>query len=249
MADGFRVLENGDYRITEASVFRITEQFTEAFCSLSGQGTLDNIGTRVAYGNSSLTSDGSEVSSAIKIKVVNTSLSGSGSLVSIGTKIAPPAAVNLTTQGTLEGNANVIKFGESSLTTQGSQVVASTGNFVAITNLQGTGFLSPLGSVTLHGNTSLQGIGTITSQGNLITYGLSALNATGSIEGIGRKKYFLESSVSGSGSITAIPFDSIMYAKTGSAWKESIPYVKHNGNWKEPKAIYKKQAGTWRRVY
>ena len=45
MADGFRVLENGDYRITEANVFRITERFDEGFSDHSGSGSLAVTGT------------------------------------------------------------------------------------------------------------------------------------------------------------------------------------------------------------
>lgn len=175
MADGFRVLENGDYRITEASVFRITEQFTEAFCSLSGQGTLDNIGTRVTYGNSSLTSDGSEVSTAIKIRVVNTALSGSGSLASIGTKIFGPPLCSLEAAGTLEGTARVAKLVEASLTTQGSQVVASTGNFIGRSSLT-TGYIPGIVS-TIDGFTLIGDAQLSTAQ---YKFGIASLKTDGS---------------------------------------------------------------------
>ena len=56
MADGFRVLENGDYRITEADVFRITEHFDDAFSDLSGSGSLviqGSLTQRASYDESS----------------------------------------------------------------------------------------------------------------------------------------------------------------------------------------------------
>jgi len=39
MANGFRILENGDSRITEADVFRVTERFTTADTLLTGTGS------------------------------------------------------------------------------------------------------------------------------------------------------------------------------------------------------------------
>ena len=65
MADGFRVLENGDSRITEASVFRITERFTLGEATLAGTGTLSASPT-VSF-------------------IVSSALTGTGTLAAIGT--------------------------------------------------------------------------------------------------------------------------------------------------------------------
>lgn len=39
------------------------------------------------------------------------------------------------------------------------------------------------------------------------------------------------------------------YVKFSGIWRSTEPYVKHEGTWKEPYAIYVKQSGAWRRVY
>jgi hypothetical protein len=39
------------------------------------------------------------------------------------------------------------------------------------------------------------------------------------------------------------------YVKFSGIWRSTEPYVKHDGTWKEPYAIYVKQSGVWRRVY
>jgi hypothetical protein len=39
------------------------------------------------------------------------------------------------------------------------------------------------------------------------------------------------------------------YIKFSSIWRSTEPYVKHEGVWKEPFAIYIKQSGVWTRVY
>ena len=40
-----------------------------------------------------------------------------------------------------------------------------------------------------------------------------------------------------------------MYVNVSGAWKDSEPYVKHEGSWKHPTEIYKKVGINWVRVY
>lgn len=67
MADGFRVLENGDSRITEASVFRITERFTLGEANLAGTGTLSASPTITFIVSSALTGTGTLAAVGIRI--------------------------------------------------------------------------------------------------------------------------------------------------------------------------------------
>ncbi|CAB4144003.1 hypothetical protein UFOVP454_7 [uncultured Caudovirales phage] len=48
---------------------------------------------------------------------------------------------------------------------------------------------------------------------------------------------------------TKIPYNSITYIKVSGVWKVATLYVKHQGTWKNPDAIYKKQSGIWKRAH
>jgi len=45
------------------------------------------------------------------------------------------------------------------------------------------------------------------------------------------------------------PLASGAYVKVSGVWKLFVPYVKYNGSWQQPNAIYKKISGNWKRVY
>ena len=48
---------------------------------------------------------------------------------------------------------------------------------------------------------------------------------------------------------TLKPLASEPYVKVSGVWKLFVPYVKYNGSWQQPNAIYKKISGNWKRVY
>jgi hypothetical protein len=48
---------------------------------------------------------------------------------------------------------------------------------------------------------------------------------------------------------TLKPLASQPYVNVGGVWKLFVPYVKYNGVWQQPNAIYKKVSGNWKRVY
>jgi hypothetical protein len=48
---------------------------------------------------------------------------------------------------------------------------------------------------------------------------------------------------------TLKPLASEPYVKVSGVWKLFVPYVKYNGSWQQPNAIYKKVSGNWKRVY
>jgi len=80
MADGFRILENGDSRITEASVFRITEKYVEVFSSLSATGSLIADSDLTAFGYTSLTGTSSIASIGLRTQ------SGASSFIGVGNR-------------------------------------------------------------------------------------------------------------------------------------------------------------------
>ena len=49
-------------------------------------------------------------------------------------------------------------------------------------------------------------------------------------------------------SLTDTTYLTNMYVKYLGVWKDSAPYVKHEGSWKIPTRIYKKVGTTWTRV-
>jgi hypothetical protein len=46
-----------------------------------------------------------------------------------------------------------------------------------------------------------------------------------------------------------IPLSKGAYVKVSGVWQLFVPYVKYNGTWQQPNAIYKKTSGIWQRVY
>jgi hypothetical protein len=95
MADGFRVLENGDLRITEADVFRITEQFSDAFADLNAAGTLSADPTYInptLYGFVDLNAAGTLASIGSTAKQGSVTLTGAGTLNSVGVQTFRPTA-------------------------------------------------------------------------------------------------------------------------------------------------------------
>ena len=32
-------------------------------------------------------------------------------------------------------------------------------------------------------------------------------------------------------------------------WKDSVPYVNHDGTWKSPKEVWVNDSGTWKKVF
>lgn len=48
---------------------------------------------------------------------------------------------------------------------------------------------------------------------------------------------------------TLKPLTSGAYVNVSGVWKLFVPYVKYNGAWQQPNAIYKKTSGIWQRVY
>jgi len=46
-----------------------------------------------------------------------------------------------------------------------------------------------------------------------------------------------------------IEFNSVAFYKRDGVWEPFVPYVKNNGLWQEPIAVYKNISGSWKRIY
>lgn len=275
MADGFRVLENGDYRLTEANVFRITEQFIETFSdlqasgslvadptyinpiiyvdvSLNATGTLEAQGIRHQFADSSLTSTGTLSASGAVGKFVYTDLTATGSINAISSKQLF-GFVDMSTQGT-HLFAGYDRFIGHSHNIIGSGLVVTAERVVGYrsSNLNATSDLTVSGHVTRFGLSALTGTGTLVNQGLKLKPGNVDINSEGTIVGTPKYTGRPTSTLTATGSVSAdgtrIAFSSTLYVKN-SGWKVTTPYVKHNGSWKTPDYIYVKVSGAWQRVY
>lgn len=123
MADGFRVLENGDYRIIEAGYFRITEKFDTAESDLNATGSLTASGISTQYAfTDSIAGEGIFSATPILLSTGATSLQGTCSLTADGTRTTL-GAFSLSASGTLVNDPQIGKFAYADL--QGSSSLAS----------------------------------------------------------------------------------------------------------------------------
>lgn len=223
MPDGFRILENGDYRITEADVFRITERFDEGFSDLNGSGSLAVIGSLKQLAFFDISSEGIFSATPILKGAGLTSLTGSGSITitAIQTQVA---ASNLNATGSIDEAGAVGSFAYMSVSATGS--LAATGfnklNGLADLQLIGThlfagdrrighshnfeasGVVSADATVKAYRSSDLTSSSSVDVSGQRIKYGLSALTGTGSITTTELIKFLNSFNKSGTGSISVI---------------------------------------------
>lgn len=275
MADGFRVLENGDYRITEADVFRITEHFTDAFSDLQAAGSLVADPTYInpiLVGEVNVTSTGTLEAQGIRHQLADTSLTATGTLDSTS-RIGKFAYLDVSAAGSITAVSTKHLYGEASMGVYGTHLFAGYDRFIGHShNIIGTGLVVTGERVVAYRSSDLTSDSTLTVSGHVTRYGASALNATGSLvnQGLKLKPAFVdvnsEGTIVGTPKYTAKPlaaltatgtlaaagtriaFASTLYVKDTS-WKVTTPYVKHSGSWKTPDYIYVKVSGAWQRVY
>jgi hypothetical protein len=275
MADGFRVLENGDYRITEADVFRITEHFSDAFGDLTASGSLSADPTLIEalwIGESSLTADGTLEAQGLRTTRGASDLSATGSSV-YASAVGKFAYADLSATGSITALSSKQLFGFVSMSTQGTHLFAGYDKFIGHShNIIGTGLvatvervvgyrssnltadssLSILGHVTRFGLSALTATGTLVNQGLKLKPGVVDINSEGTIVGTPKYTGRPTSALNATGTLAAdgtrIAFSSTLYVKDTS-WKVTTPYVKHLGSWKIPDYIYVKVSGAWTRVY
>lgn len=242
MADGFRILENGDLRFTESSDSRITENFIEASASLAAIGSKVSSGISTVFGATNFVSTGTATSLSYLTTSGEASLSGAGSSLNVGYQTFPTAAsLNATSSISSIGDVKLIEFanlqstttlaniglkirpGASSLSTAGSQLAAAEKTLFGVVSNEAIEYVR----VLENGDTRI----TEASDNRITETELSN---------------YITSSIVSASDLTK--FTSIAYYKDG-LWKEMIPYVKYNNVWNSNIKIYKNQNGSWKRSY
>lgn len=207
MADGIRILENGDIRVTELSDFRITENYVaiEATASLTGTGTLS-------------ARAGGKVPATV-------SLTGTGTLSASG-GVSKLATVALQGTGTLTANADVLFIRNASASlSAGSTLTATskiTGTKWATMGLLGTS--DDRITETSDLRITEQGDIRITNEGrNGVAEG--TLTAMATVTRFSAENYINQNGVWK---------ESIPYAKHSGVWQRPDAVYKHiNGTWKK----------------
>lgn len=242
MADGFRILENGDLRLTESSDSRITENFIEASSSLAAVGSKLSSGIQTLFGANNLTASGTVAPTSALTTRGAASLSGAGSSLNVGYQTFPTATslvasssiaslgdvklivnANLQSDTTLSNIGLRIRYGASSLSTNGSQLAAAEKTLFGVIS-----------------NESIEYVRVLENGDSRITEASDSRITQTELS-----NYITTSIVSAS---DLTKFTSTAYYKDG-LWKEFIPYVKYNGAWRDNVRIYKNQNGTWKRSY
>ena len=275
MADGFRVLENGDYRLTEANVFRITEHFTDGFGDLIASGSLNADPTLIEalwIGESNLTANGTLEAQGLRTTRGASDLNAIGSSV-YASAVGKFAYADLNAIGSITALSSLKLFGFADLVVDELHLFAGYDKFIGHShNFIGTGLVATVERVVGYRSSNLTSESSLSISGHVTRFGFSTLNATGSLvnQGLKLKPAFVDinsegtivgtpkytgrpaSALNATGTLvsegTYIPFASTMYIND-TTWKTSIPYIKHNGSWKIPNLIYKKVSGNWVRVY
>lgn len=228
MADGFRVLENGDsriseadefrvtqgyfwdgpreteagdLRITEASVFRVTEKFIEGENDLQGVGSLTALQSYKTFGYFDIGAEGYCVSVATKLSPGATALTGTGTLGPTGL-LSMPVFSSLNGTGSITSSATVGKYGFSDLSSSGSISITPKLILNGLSDLYVTGTHLFAGYDRFIGHThNFEGSGTISATGAITGYRSADLNANGSISALQTFTATGSSALNASGSI------------------------------------------------
>jgi len=242
MADGFRILENGDLRLTESSDSRITENFIEASSSLAAVGSKVSSGVGVLFGANNLTALGTVATVSALSTTGAASLSGAGSSLNVGYQTFPTAA-SLVASSSIAGLGDVKIIANAAVTATGSLV--NQGLRIQYVNSS----LSTVGSQLAAAEKTLFGV--ISAEDFETTRVLE--NGDTRVTEAGDTRITFDKVNNIIGSIVSEPthtvFTSTAYYNDDDTWKTFIPYVKYGGAWKDNVRIYKNQNGTWKRSY
>lgn len=210
--------------------------------SLQGTGAVNIVDTYVQYGGykKRITEDGSlRLTQDELYRIIETfsgvigeaSLFGSGSLSATGSFILYSGS-NLSGSGSTSIDAIKQLNAASSLTASGSIVTNAQAILDGASVLTGNGFVSASALFVVLASASLS------ATSSLEASALAIRNASASLNGVALLS--VDADVFRVGNI---------YAKEGGTWKEIIPIVKHNGEWKIPEVVFIKYAGEWKRIY
>lgn len=242
MADGFRILENGDLRLTESSDSRITENFIEAFSSLAAVGSKVSSGVGVLFGANNFTGTGTVASIGYLSTTASASLSGAGSELTAGVQTFP-TSVSLVASSSITGLGDVKIIAETSVSSVSTLVNQGLRTRYGVSSLSTVGSQIAAAEKTLFGVVSSEDFETV----RILENGDTRITEAGDT------RITLDSTNNIIGSIISQPthtvFTSEPYYKQASTWKSFIPYVKYGGAWQNNVRIYKNQNGTWKRSY
>ena len=209
MADGFRILENGDIRITQSSDTRITENFIEAFSSVSASSSVSFAGLVTRPGVSNLVALGSKLSAAERTRFASVEFEAVGTITDV-VRMDWSGYVDLLATGTLapvgtgrsQANANLIassskNFYVNTTSLEFSELVAE-GTLDSIplliqypeVDLLAEGTADVVGARIQIAESSLSTLGSKLTIGTRVQYGFSSLAATGSKAAVGLKTLF-----------------------------------------------------------
>lgn len=179
--DGPRITESGDIRITEAGVFRVTEKFIEGLNDLQAAGSLVALQSYKTKGYWDNGAEGYCVSVALRTTLGLTDLNGTGS-ISPDADLKMPVSSTFTGTASIASSATVGKYGFSALTSSGSLDVVSTLTLNGLADLSVLGSHAFAGYDRFIGHThNFEGFGSVSTSGNIIGYRSSNLNAIGSL--------------------------------------------------------------------
>lgn len=228
MADGFRVLENGDsriseadefrvtqgyfwdgpreteagdLRITEASVFRVTEKFIEGENDLQGVGSLTALQSYKTLGYFDIGAEGYCASVATKISPGATALTGTGTLGPTGL-LSMPVSSSLNGTGSITSSATVGKYGLVDFSATGSISIDADITLKGEVSLAATASKLSENYGKFSGAThNFDGVATIAVVGDIVAYRSADLNANGSISALQTFTATGNSALNASGSI------------------------------------------------
>lgn len=220
---GYRITEGSDSRLLENGDTRVTEGFQTGEAALSASSGFDFLATARVSANLVLTS-GSTLAAAGDVTRYGASMVANNSTITAMGARTTAGEGTLSAAGAMVAFPHLVLKGESALS--GAGTISPNGivkKFVSVVSGQAIFTRITEGEDTR-----------ITEAGDTrITNAVPTNEIIGSIVA----------------NDTYIPFSSTAYYKTGGNWKTSDVYVKHNGNWNPPTAVYKKISGNWKRIY
>ena len=225
MAEGFRISESGDFRVTEASVSRTTEGFEVGESALLASGSVASVSYLSTTGSASLSGQGSKLSAGYSTLEPTVSLSAVSSISDIA-QVVLLVEAPMTAIGTMDPVDSLRTcFGESPLSATGSKA--------------SVGLKTLFGSIT----SGTDEVTRITESGDIRVLE----NGTDTRTAIAAYGNIIFATIVGNPSKTF--FSSEPYYKDAGTWKDMLPYVKWNGAWTNNIKIYKHTNGAWKRSY
>lgn len=264
MTEGIRITEStGDTRVTSSGDTRVTEGYFEGLVNLAAAGAVVAVATAILVNSASLSSTNTSLFAGIsdfqglsELSATSSSsslgggyfqsfseLTATSSSSSVGTR-EHPAVSSISGESSIEAEYIRKTQGSSSSTAESS--VLSEGTFVQYvdSSISSSSSLSSEGVKTLYGlfRPDTEDATRITESGDIRVTEDGDIRFTTGVIFNGANSSLVADSVQ-------VIFNGVPYYKEGNVWKRFEPYVKHNGEWKEPVTIQYKIAGQWKRVY